>query len=64
MAAILDRIVRKNLERVPFREGPERSKIMNGAETHRKSCHNHPITRAGPDLLCSTKKSSRLKSWG
>lgn len=35
--AILDRVVRENFERVPFRERPERSKRVNGADTHRKS---------------------------
>ena len=34
MAAILESIVRKNLERAPFRERPERSKIMSSADTH------------------------------
>lgn len=50
MAAILDHVVRKNLERAPFRERPERSKIMNGADTHRKSCHI--IKSPGQDQAC------------
>lgn len=61
MASILDSVVRINLERAPFRERPERSKIMNGADTHGKSCHNRQIPKAGPGLLCSTKNSSRLR---
>ena len=53
MAAILESVVRKNLERAPFRERPERSKITSGADTHRKSYHNHQIAKAGPCLLCA-----------
>ena len=64
MAAILESVVRKNLERAPFRERPERSKITSGADTHRKSYHNHQIAKAGPCLLCSVKNSSRLRVGG